>query len=51
MFYHFRRSSRISDNEQREMAEKIRQENIQKEKEAMEAMKSEEEEDSPKKVQ
>jgi hypothetical protein len=38
-------------NEQREMAEKIRQENIQKEKEAMEAMKSEEEEDSPKKVQ
>jgi hypothetical protein len=35
----------------REMAEKIRQENIQKDKEAMEAMKSEEEEDSPKKVQ
>ncbi|XP_063406848.1 uncharacterized protein LOC134690733 isoform X6 [Mytilus trossulus] len=35
-----RRSNRISDNEQREMAEKIRQENIQKEKEAMDALNS-----------
>lgn len=40
----FRRSTRISEAEQREMAEKIRQENRQKEKEAQEAMKKKSEE-------
>ncbi|XP_029633822.1 platelet binding protein GspB isoform X2 [Octopus sinensis] len=39
-----RRSTRISEAEQREMAEKIRQENRQKEKEAQEAMKKQSEE-------
>ena len=43
---HFRRSSRIQDLTQREQAEKIRQENLQREKEAIEAMKKKQEQES-----
>ena len=42
-FLCFRRSSRISDQEQRDLAEKIRQENLQREKEAMEELRKKEE--------
>lgn len=40
--FEYRRSSRVSDKEQRDLAEKIRQENLQQEKAALEALKKQE---------